>query len=239
MHNAMWTAVLFLIVPINGFAPAPKSFRSQSGLFAESTSSTAVRKIPLSLNKPLGIILEEIGDSSNNGVYVREVAETGSAVAHADEILNAKLSTVNGVDVNQQSIDDVLALISNLDGMLDLEFTKPEVDESESEFELGTPVTIQVIQKDGSSLVLNTKVGNNLRQTLIDNGFEVYQGLKQKLGNCGGAGQCTFCAVDFIESKGWAERTDYESQKLKKFPTARLACLNNIQGPAIIKKTER
>jgi ferredoxin len=120
-----------------------------------------------------------------------------------------------------------------------LEFTKYEVLGSETEFELGTPVSIRVIQKNGSEMVLNAKVGDNLRQTLIDNGFEVYQGLKQKLGNCGGAGQCTFCAVDFVESQGWAERSDYENQKLKKFPAARLACLNNIQGPATIKKTER
>merc|ERR1711865_948042 len=33
------------------------------------------------------------------------------------------------------------------------------------------------------------------------------QGMKQKLGNCGGGGQCTFCAVDFVDSEGWNLRS--------------------------------
>jgi ferredoxin len=63
--------------------------------------------------------------------------------------------------------------------------------------------------------------------------------MKQKLGNCGGAGQCTFCAMDFVESQGWLERSDYEDKKLLKNPDARLACLNEIQGPATIRKAKR
>lgn len=111
------------------------------------------------------------------------------------------------------------------------------------EYDVGTKVTITVQQKDGADdLVVEAAVGDNLRQVLLDHGFEVYQGLKQKLGNCGGGGQCTFCAVDFIDDSDgcWAERSEYEDQKLgAKFPAARLACLNNIQGPATIRKTER
>ena len=51
----------------------------------------------------------------------------------------------------------------------------------------------------------------------------------------GGGGQCTFCAVDFLDEESWQARSDYENQKLPKFPTSRLACLNNIQGPATIR----
>ena len=78
-------------------------------------------------------------------------------------------------------------------------------------------------------------MGDNLRQTLLDNNVEVYRGLKKKLGNCGGGGQCTFCAVDFVESEGWEPRSEYEDSKIAKWPNARLSCLNNIQGPATIR----
>jgi len=102
-------------------------------------------------------------------------------------------------------------------------------------FSLGTVVSIKVIQDGNPDKVIQAKVGDNLRKTLLDNKVELYRGLKKKLGNCGGGGQCTFCAVDFVDSEGWQARSDYENGKISKFPTARLACLNNIQGPATIR----
>ena len=60
-------------------------------------------------------------------------------------------------------------------------------------------------------------------------------GLSQKLGNCGGGGQCGFCAADFVDSEGWEPRSEYEDKKLAKTPNARLTCFNNIQGPATIR----
>jgi ferredoxin len=121
---------------------------------------------------------------------------------------------------------------------VDLQFL-PSPTQAEQTYDVGTTVTIHVLQKHKPDIFIEAKVGDNLRQVLIDNDFEVYQGMKQKLGNCGGAGQCTFCAMDFLESDGWSERSDYEDQKLAKFPYARLSCLNNIQGPVTIQKTER
>jgi ferredoxin len=59
--------------------------------------------------------------------------------------------------------------------------------------------------------------------------------MKQKLGNCGGGGQCGFCAADFIDSEGWEPRNEYEDKKFPKAPNARLTCFNNIQGPATIR----
>ena len=102
-------------------------------------------------------------------------------------------------------------------------------------FEAGTAVQIKVIQEGVDDKTIDAKVGDNLRKTLLDNKVELYRGLKKKLGNCGGGGQCTFCAVDFVESEGWQERMEYEETKIGKFPSARLACLNNIQGPATIR----
>jgi ferredoxin len=107
--------------------------------------------------------------------------------------------------------------------------------DSEPQFDLGTVVTINVIQEGKPDLAIEAKVGDNLRRILLDNDVEVYRGLKKKLGNCGGNGQCTFCAVDFVESTGWEARSEYEEGKIGKWPKARLACMNNIQGPATIR----
>jgi len=80
---------------------------------------------------------------------------------------------------------------------------------------------------------MNQSVFRFLTNIIISFGLT---GLKQKLGNCGGGGQCTFCAADFVgDSEGWSPRSDYEDQRLAKTPNARLTCLNNIQGPCTIR----
>ena len=39
-----------------------------------------------------------------------------------------------------------------------------------------------------------------------------------------------------MEEEGWEPRSEYEDNKISKYPsTVRLACLNNIQGPATIR----
>merc|ERR1719223_143641 len=103
-------------------------------------------------------------------------------------------------------------------------------------FAVGTEVSIKVIQEGNPEKIIDAKVGDNLRKTLLDNKVELYRGLKKKLGNCGGGGQCTFCAIDMVDDEGsWQPRSDYENGRIPKFPTARLACMNNIQGPATIR----
>jgi ferredoxin len=82
-------------------------------------------------------------------------------------------------------------------------------------------------------------VGDNLRKTLLSDGnIELYRGLKKKLGNCGGGGQCGFCAVELIDETGvWGTRSDYEAKKIGKNgnENCRLACMNNIVGPATVR----
>ena len=235
--------LLLCFLACNGcgaFAPTHglHSTRSESLLAA-----TDVDRFSLTLTKPLGIILEEIEEGKAAGVFVKQVSDSGSAAASAQSITGAKIKAVQGTDVSSSSFDDVMDLIVNTDESLEIEFevnaATPESVVESKELEVGTSVTIRVLQGSGSPLAIEARVGDNLRQVLLDNGVEVYQGMKQKLGNCGGAGQCTFCAVDFLECEGWAERSEYEDKKLKKFQIARLACLNNIQGPATIQKTQR
>lgn len=213
-----------------------------------SSTSTEKSLLSVELEKPLGMILEEVEEGQAKGVYVLELAEEGSAAASAykDQLVGLPLAKVMGNDVTNLDFDSVMDQLIAAPSPLNLEFiveaTSEATEESApaeeeiDEFPVGTTVAIKVLGDKGNpETVIEGKVGDNLRKTLQDNNIEVYQGLKQKLGNCGGAGQCTFCAAEFVESEGWAERSDYEDQRLAKAPTARLTCLNNIQGPATIR----
>lgn len=212
-----------------------------------SSTSTEKSLLSVELEKPLGMILEEVEEGQAKGVYVMELAEEGSAAAseYKDQLVGLPLAKVMGNDVTNLDFDSVMDQLIAAPSPLSLDFiveTAGEATESApvqeeiEEFAVGTTVAIKVLGDKGNpETIIEAKVGDNLRKTLQDNNIEVYQGLKQKLGNCGGAGQCTFCAAEFVESEGWAERSDYEDQRLAKAPTARLTCLNNIQGPATIR----
>ena len=140
------------------------------------------------------------------------------------------------------TFDDVMDCIINAPSPVNIAFEVEGEEEEAAEvkeiksFAVGTTVAIKVIQEGNPDKIIEGKVGNNLRKTLLDNKVELYRGLKKKLGNCGGGGQCTFCAVDFVESEGWQERSDYENGRIGKLPpSARLACMNNIQGPVTVR----
>jgi ferredoxin len=114
------------------------------------------------------------------------------------------------------------------------------------QYEIGTIVSIRVEQPDNNKppITLQARVGDNLRKTLLSNkDIELYRGLKKKLGNCGGGGQCGYCAVELVDdddvnNTAWGKRSDYEDMKIgKKVGTERyrLACMNNIVGPATVR----
>lgn len=150
-----------------------------------------------------------------------------------------------GDDVAYLPFDDVMDKLVNAPSPIVIEVALPEDVDRESVmegqesqvtvFDVGTTVPITVIQEGKDTITFDAQVGDNLRMSLLQNNIELYRGLKKKLGNCGGGGQCTFCAVDMVDSQGWEPRSDYENQKISKWPNARLACLNNIQGPCTIR----
>ena len=208
----------------------------------KSTPSKVAALLSMELEKPLGIILEEVEENAAQGrVKVEELSDAGSAYAseYRDELVGLKVMQVMDTDVSNMVFDDVMECIIDAPSPVSIAFeVADEADDVEAPvetFELGTTVQIKVIQEGVEDKVIEAKVGDNLRKTLLENKVELYRGLKKKLGNCGGGGQCTFCAVDFSESEGWQERSDYENKKIGKFPTARLACMNNIQGPATVR----
>jgi len=223
---------------VRAFSPVSHKTSISASAHFSSADSVDTGILSVCLEKPLGMILEEVEEGDAKGVFVKELADSGSAFAseYKDKLVGLKLARVMQDDVTCLTFDDVMEKIIEAPSPLTIDFEiKEETPIAEPQFEVGTTVTINVIQEGEADRAIEAKVGDNLRQTLLDNNVEVYRGLKKKLGNCGGGGQCTFCAVDFVESEGWEPRSDYEDGKIGKWPNARLACLNNIQGPATIR----
>lgn len=148
------------------------------------------------LEKPLGIVLEEVEEGQANGVYVLELTEDGSAAASEfkDQLVGLPLAKVMGKDVTSLDFDNVMDELIAAPSPINLEFvvasatteneampspTEEEIDE----FPVGTTVMIKVLGDKGNpETLIEAKVGDNMRKTLLDNNIEVYQGLKQKLG---------------------------------------------------------
>lgn len=151
-------------------------------------STTQKDVLTLSLEKPLGIVLEEVEEGEPKGVFVLEVSEEGAAAPHKDIIVGLKVASVMNEDVSSLIFDDVMEKLINAPSPVSVEFLKKS-EEEKPEFAVGTEVTIAVLE-DGKETNVQAKVGDNLRQVLLENDIEVYKGLKQKLGNCGGGGQC-------------------------------------------------
>jgi len=203
--------------------------------------------VSLTLEKPLGLLLEELEENAPKGVKIQALSESGSAFASSlkNYLVGCKILKVMEEDVSCLPFDDVMEKLVNAPSIVVIEVDLPaDVDtdalldidnRSPLPLEIGTTVPITVIQEGKGTVTFDVQVGDNLRLALLQNNVELYRGLKKKLGNCGGAGQCTFCAVDMVDSQGWEPRSDYENQKISKWPNARLACLTNIQGPCTIR----
>ena len=242
------------VIPIS--SPS-QSLRRSSIIITTPTQLSVIKPndvITLSLNKPLGLVLEESDDGV--GVVVASITDSGSAYLYPqkDTLVGSWVVNVMGKDVSNSNFDTVMETIINAEPTVEIAFALSRVidddddvyssgDDSSTTYEVGTIVAIQVQQPATGKpdIILNAKVGDNLRKTLLSNpNIELYRGLKKKLGNCGGGGQCGFCAVEFIDDSGdakvWGTRSEYEAKKIGKngSETQRLACMNNIVGPATI-----
>lgn len=261
-HNTVGTSALSIAAESYASLTTSRTTQTSRPHGTASTvlfmSTTTESTLSLTLEKPLGLILEESEDGSG-GVIVTQVNEGGSAFESpsAEQLILSKISTVMEQDVSSLSFDDVMDAIINAPSPFGIEFALPSVAVAETEttaeveaevvpttpsYEVGTTVTITVQQPETNKpeITLNGKVGDNLRKTLLANkDIELYRGLKKKLGNCGGGGQCGFCAVELIDDgEGvWGDRSDYEAQRIGRNGNekCRLACMNNIVGPATVR----
>ncbi len=78
--------------------------------------------------------------------------------------------------------------------------------------------------------------GENLREIILKEGLELY-GLKGKLGNCGGRGQCATCLISVEGGKkdALSPFTDVEKNKLKgKAANWRLACQSLVRSSVLV-----
>ena len=251
--NTVKSFVIFSSVP----SPS-RSSRSSIFFTTTPTRLSAIRPndvVTLSLDKPLGLVLEESDDGV--GVVVASINDGGSACLYPqkDALVGSWVVNVMGKDVSDSNFDIVMETIINAETTVEIAFALSRIiddddrdvsssDEGSSAYEVGTIVAIKVQQQPATGkpdIIINAKVGDNLRKALLANpDIELYRGLKKKLGNCGGGGQCGFCAVEFIDDSGeakvWGTRSEYESKKIGKngSESQRLACMNNIVGPATV-----
>ena len=142
--------------------------------------------IRVSLMKPLGVQLEEVKEGGSLGVTIEAVNE-GSAKASGKVKSGLFLISANGKDLKFQDFDTILDTLGDSpEGQpIDLVFIDPRD-------VYNGPATLTVKTGDGNSVQINTRKGENLRKTLLDNKIDIY-GSKAKFTNCGGGASCGTC----------------------------------------------
>ena len=80
--------------------------------------------VDVSLDKPLGIVLEENVRDAPEGLYVAEIDSDGSASA-SDIKVDDRLDAVNGVDTTSMGFDDIMDLIVDAPSPVRLQFSGP------------------------------------------------------------------------------------------------------------------
>ena len=212
---------------------------------SSDVTDNSMKVSSFSLGLPMGLILE---DGDEGGVIVVDISETGSAAQQGSAISKGdRVMSVNSTPTYALDFDKVMALImfaAETSETVEISLGR-EAERSAEEAQDGgtsanalpdgTPVKLTVTSK-GKTTEITGKVGDNLRTTLLDNKIDLYNSMKKKLSNCGGGGQCLTCKVIVEPETGeWGVRSNYEDQKLKKFPeNVRLACFNVIEGAATI-----
>ena len=81
--------------------------------------------VDVSLEKPLGLVLEENVRDAPEGLYVAEIGADGSASGCADIKVEDRLDAVNGVDTTSMGFDDVMDLIVDAPSPVRLQFSGP------------------------------------------------------------------------------------------------------------------
>ena len=85
---------------------------------------TVLHAVDVSLEKPLGIVLEENVRDAPEGLYVAEIDSDGSA-SGSDIKVEDRLDAVNGVDTTSMGFDDVMDLIVDAPSPVRLQFSGP------------------------------------------------------------------------------------------------------------------
>ena len=196
---------------------AASAFAPSHGVRPSSSSPlSAAGDISVSLEKPLGLVLEENDAGADAGLYISEILPDGSAASCEDLLSNLQLTAVAGVDCRALGFDAIMDLIGGAASPVDLTFAS-------------TTCLLKVVGPKGDSQFISAEKGANLRQTLQANKQALYS-FQGTMMNCNGGGQCGLCRV-LVEDGDFGERSDWEEGKLKSKP-GRLACQTSIDGPS-------
>ena len=137
--------------------------------------------LTIQLEKPLGLILEEVEKNQPRGVYILELDDDGSA-ASSQWLKGLKVSTVMGNDVTNLDFDSVMDQLVAAPSPITMEFASMDDDqnsEEDGQFPQGTVVSIKILDdKNNDETVIEGVVGENLRKLLLANNVEIYQGMQ-------------------------------------------------------------
>mmetsp|Transcript_19280 Transcript_19280/g.59351 ORF Transcript_19280/g.59351 Transcript_19280/m.59351 type:complete len:215 (-) Transcript_19280:25-669(-) len=205
------------------FAAAILAAFTACAAFAPTTQTRrrtrAVRAVEVALEKPLGLVLEEVVQNEPRGLYVAEIRDTGSAAACADVRPDLRLERVGDVDCTTLGFDDVMDLIADAPSPVALAFAAPDC-------------AVTVVGPEGE-MTMTLRKGENLRAALLQRKAKVYD-FKGTMMNCNGGGQCGLCAV-VVRDGAFGPQYDWEAGKLKRLgPDARLACQTTVAGDAAV-----
>lgn len=179
------TTVILLFVTTSALQ-IPKRCNHRNRIVHWASGRNEEPGFAVNLEKPLGMILEEVEEGKPKGVTVTGLREEGSAFKSEfkDRFVGLQLVSVMGNCVENSAFDEVMEAIINAPSPVLLMFkdrsdtpSKPTI-----KFPVGSSVSITVLDGDKET-VIDAKVGENLRAVLLANDVEVYKGLKQKLGN--------------------------------------------------------
>ena len=89
-----------------------------------ATTALFASLLSLELEKPLGILLEEVEEGQPMGVKVEELTAAGSAVAseYADQLVGLKVASVMGEDVTALPFDVVMDKIDDAPSPVQIAF---------------------------------------------------------------------------------------------------------------------
>lgn len=101
-----------------------------------------------------------------------------------------------------------------------------------------TEHTVQVVDS-GTETELTASDGQNLRELLLDAGFEVYAPAA-KVANCGGRGICATCGVRVHREDGTdPDATHWHDELAAQYGYPRLSCQLSVTEPLTVELIEK
>lgn len=95
-------------------------------------------------------------------------------------------------------------------------------------------ISVRVVTEDGATTV-EVDRGANLREALLDRGFDVY-GTLSRYANCGGRGLCATCTVEVDPAP---EPTHWHDAAAVRFGYPRLSCQIAVEEPLTVRLLDK